>query len=273
MALAIARQLFRSEDENEYFMELNASDERGIDTVRERIKSFASSVVKSTLHKFLILDEVDNMTTDAQNALRKIIEANSEVTRFCLICNSVSCVIDPLVSRCAVFRFKSLHPESIYSCISSIIRHEKLHISPKVAQKLGELCDGDLRKVINLLQSAVTIDGKYVTEETILKASHHLKKEQSLLLWKTCRQGQYSQACYTITTMLSNGFSAKQLLSSLLHHSLSDSKLNEEQRAKIFMHLGYTDKALIDGADEYLQILSLVTTIQRIMNVKELPDD
>jgi replication factor C subunit 2/4 len=147
--LALARQLFGAELIRERVLELNASDERGIDVIRNKVKRFAQVSVSaqtvttstttttttsqsstSTLHvpgyKIIILDEVDNMSSDAQNALRRIIEVYSHVTRFCLICNYISKIIDPLTSRCAKFRFQPLPLSSVKERLLYICQEEKI---------------------------------------------------------------------------------------------------------------------------------------------------
>ena len=143
-------------------MELNASDERGISVIREKVKNFAKISVSAQSRngtqvppfKIVILDEADCMTTDAQSALRRIMESWSKMTRFCLICNYVSRIIDPLTSRCAKFRFKPLEEESIFNRLSWISNQENLKISKDAIESIIKSSGGDLRKAIMFLQSA-----------------------------------------------------------------------------------------------------------------------
>lgn len=151
-------------------MELNASDERGINVVRSKVKAFASGAVGQPVpgypcppYKLLILDEADSMTQDAQNALRRTMEAYSKVTRFCFICNYVSRIIEPLASRCAKFRFRPLHREVMSDRLHFICNKEGVDLQPDALQLLAQVAGGDLRKAVTTLQSAVRLGGDQVS--------------------------------------------------------------------------------------------------------------
>ena len=155
-AMVIARQIL-GDRWRDYTLSLNASDERGIDTVRQRVKTFArfADRVEGVPFRLVILDEADETTSDAQTALRRIMEENSEHTRFVLICNYSSGIIEPLQSRCAIFRFQRLGEESVVAHLKSIAKKEKL--KPAVDAVFGAIYDatnGDLRQAINLMQAA-----------------------------------------------------------------------------------------------------------------------
>jgi replication factor C small subunit len=155
-AMIIARQIL-GENWRDYTLALNASDERGIDVVRERIKTFARFTDRreGIPYRLVILDESDEMTSDGQTALRRIMEENSEHTRFILICNYSSGIIEPLQSRCAIFRFQRLDEESVTQHLRSIARKEKLKpSSDSVYGAIFEATQGDLRQAINLMQAA-----------------------------------------------------------------------------------------------------------------------
>jgi replication factor C subunit 2/4 len=151
-------------------MELNASDERGINVVRSKVKAFASGAVGQPVpgypcppYKLLILDEADSMTQDAQNALRRTMEAYSKVTRFCFICNYVSRIIEPLASRCAKFRFRPLHQEVMSDRLHFICGKEGVTLQQEALKLLAEVAGGDLRKAVTTLQSAVRLSGVQVS--------------------------------------------------------------------------------------------------------------
>ena len=155
-AMIIARQLL-GERWRDYTLSLNASDERGIETVRQRIKTFArfTDRVEGVPFRLVVLDEADETTSDAQTALRRIMEENSEHTRFILICNYSSGIIEPLQSRCAIFRFQRLDEDSVAEHLKSIARKEKLKVGgDSVFGAIYEASQGDLRQAINLLQAA-----------------------------------------------------------------------------------------------------------------------
>eukprot|EP01124_Arcella_intermedia_P003465 TRINITY_DN11915_c0_g1_i1.p1 TRINITY_DN11915_c0_g1~~TRINITY_DN11915_c0_g1_i1.p1 ORF type:complete len:233 (-),score=42.48 TRINITY_DN11915_c0_g1_i1:113-811(-) len=137
--LAIAHQLY-GEDVAERVLELNASDERGIDIIRNKVKRFSSlAVSKDPPYKLIILDEADMLTTDAQNALRRTMEHFSKVTRFCIICNYISRIIEPLTSRCAKFRFKSLGLSNIETRLEHISQQENISITPPVISAIAKV--------------------------------------------------------------------------------------------------------------------------------------
>jgi replication factor C small subunit len=155
-ALIIARQVL-GESWEDYTLSLNASDERGIDMVRERVKTFSrySDRREGVPFRLVILDEADEMTADAQTALRRIMEESSRFTRFILICNYSSGIIEPLQSRCAIFRFQRLDEASVVKHLSEIARREKVKVEgEEVLAAVYEATQGDLRQAINLLQAA-----------------------------------------------------------------------------------------------------------------------
>lgn len=172
--VAVGRQLFGPDfRKNGRFLELNASDDRGIKVIREKVKSFAQGAVSTAPgmppFKVIVLDEADSMTGDAQSALRRMMENYSKVTRFCLICNYVSRIIEPVASRCAKFRFAPLEKVSMASRIKYICQEEQLASSDEVIASLLDCANGDMRKAVNFLQSAKQLCGdEELTKNDIL---------------------------------------------------------------------------------------------------------
>src|SRR3990172_5008213 len=157
LALVIVKELF-GKNWRENYLELNASDERGINVVREKVKNFArTKSLGNVPFKIIFLDEADALTPEAQQALRRIMENYSATCRFILSCNYSSKIIDPIQSRCAVFRFKLLEKKDIDKVIQKIALAEKLTISPEALELVYEGSEGDCRKVINILQSTASI--------------------------------------------------------------------------------------------------------------------
>ena len=159
-ALCIARELL-GEDWQRDTLELNASDERGIKMVRERVKEFAAVITLATDNskkgipfRIIILDEADEMTPDAQTALRRIIEDSSKTTRFIIICNYLSQIIEPIQSRCVVFRFTRLTEENIVNHLKMICEKEGVKFEEKALEQIYDATSGDLRHSINILQAA-----------------------------------------------------------------------------------------------------------------------
>eukprot|EP00877_Chromochloris_zofingiensis_P010586 jgi/Chrzof1/5781/Cz16g15180.t1 len=208
-ALAIARQLYGPELMKTRVMELNASDERGINVVREKVKSFAAASVGQPVpgypcppYKLLILDEADSMTQDAQNALRRTMEAYSKVTRFCFICNYVSRIIEPLASRCAKFRFKPLHQGIMHDRVKFICDKENVVLDGDALNLLGDISGGDLRKAVTTLQSAVRLGGSHVQKQAILDVSGEVPQDVIRALLAACRSGSFArlqQQCKSIS--------------------------------------------------------------------------
>ncbi|XP_043670893.1 replication factor C subunit 5 isoform X3 [Vespula pensylvanica] len=171
--LACAKKLYKPAQFNSMVLEMNASDDRGIGIVRGQILNFASTgTMYRSGFKLIILDEADAMTNDAQNALRRIIEKYTENVRFCIICNYLGKIIPALQSRCTKFRFGPLQSEQILPRLNEVIEQENLKVTDDGKQALMTLCGGDMRKVLNILQSTWLAFGS-VTEETVYSCVGH----------------------------------------------------------------------------------------------------
>lgn len=175
--LALAKELYGPEMFRTRVLELNASDERGISIVREKVKDFARMQLSNPPphykdrypcppYKIIILDEADSMTQDAQSALRRTMETYSKITRFCLICNYVTRVIDPLASRCSKFRFKMLDQGNARKRLEDIAQNENVNLEDGAVDRLIKCSEGDLRKAITFLQSAARLVGSVNTSHS-----------------------------------------------------------------------------------------------------------
>lgn len=175
--LALAKELFGPDLYRTRVLELNASDERGISIVRSKIKDFArmqlaqapanySSLYPCPPFKIIILDEADSMTQDAQSALRRTMETYSKITRFCLVCNYVTRIIDPLASRCSKFRFRTLESSGAEARINDIAKKEGVLLEEGVSETLVKCAEGDLRKAITFLQSAARLAGAEIESDS-----------------------------------------------------------------------------------------------------------
>ena len=184
--LALAKELFGPEMFKSRVLELNASDERGISIVREKVKDFARMQLSNPPsqyrdrypcppYKIIILDEADSMTQDAQSALRRTMETYSKITRFCLICNYVTRIIDPLASRCSKFRFKTLDQGNAKKRLEEIAQNEGVRLQNKAVDTLIKCSEGDLRKAITFLQSAARLVGAVKISQN--KTNGHSKRK------------------------------------------------------------------------------------------------
>ncbi|HEV2389912.1 MAG TPA: replication factor C small subunit [Nitrososphaerales archaeon] len=193
-ALVVAKELL-GELASDYVLSLNASDERGIDAVRERVKTFASYSDRreGVPFRLVVLDEADEMTHDAQTALRRIMEETSRYTRFVLICNYSSNLIEPIQSRCAIFRFKRIGEEDVTARLKKIAKAEDVKVTEKVLQAISAAVDGDLRQGINLLQAA-SAGGSEVTLERVNAATGTSVKERAAEIVRLALGGDFPAA-------------------------------------------------------------------------------
>uniref|UniRef100_A0A672Z2I5 Replication factor C subunit 4 n=1 Tax=Sphaeramia orbicularis TaxID=375764 RepID=A0A672Z2I5_9TELE len=227
--LAAARELFGPELYRQRVLELNASDERGIQVVREKVKNFAQLTVAGTRpdgkpcppFKIIILDEADSMTAPAQAALRRTMEKESRTTRFCLICNYISRIIEPLTSRCSKFRFKPL---------ANQIQEERLL----------DICEKE-----NLKYTKEVVPPKVIDN-----------------LLNICFRGTFEKLEVAVKNVVDEGYAATQILSQL-HEAIIEQDLSDKQKSAITEKMAVVDKCLTDGADEYLQMLSLCSVIMQ----------
>jgi replication factor C subunit 2/4 len=296
--LALAKELYGPELMRSRVLELNASDERGISIVREKVKDFARTQLtnpppgyKSRYpcppFKIIILDEADSMTQDAQSALRRTMETYSKITRFCLICNYVTRIIDPLASRCSKFRFKSLDQGNARRRLEDIAKLEGVAIEDGAVDALIKCSEGDLRKAITYLQSSarlvgasaeagdgaegdkMDVDKQVVTTKVVEDIAGVIPDDTIENLVKAMRPraaGETYQAIANVVEeMVADGWSAGQTMTQLHQAVVYDETIPDVQKNKIVMVFSEIDKRLVDGADEHLSILDLALRVSGIM--------
>lgn len=270
--LAICQQLYGPEFFSSRVLELNASDERGIDAIRNKVKKFAQISVGNKPEgynyplppfKIIILDEADSMTKDAQAALRRTMEMYSKVTRFCLICNYISRIIEPLTSRCAKFRFKSLENEVLNDKLLDICKKEKIDdISKETIEEIIKLSYGDLRKGITYLQSCKMIFDK-ISIENIQEIAGFIPNPIINGFFKSTSSNSFDKLKDYVDLIIKNGYSAKQFIIQFNDFIISSNDLLDDQKARISFQISEMEKNLLDGSDEYLQILNLGAFMMR----------
>ncbi|KAL0314345.1 UNVERIFIED_CONTAM: Replication factor C subunit [Sesamum angustifolium] len=244
-ALAIAHQLFGPELYKSRVLELNASDDRGINVVRTKIKNFAAVAVGSARqggypcppYKIIILDEADSMTEDAQNALRRTMETYSKVTRFFFICNYISRIIEPLASRCAKFRFKPLTEEIMSNRILYICKEEGLNLDSEALSTLSSISQGDLRRAITYLQGAARLFGSSISSKDLISVSGVIPEEVMQALFSACKSGNFDVADKEVKNVIAEGYPVSQMLSQLYDVVVESEDLSDVQKAKYARNL------------------------------------
>jgi replication factor C subunit 2/4 len=209
--LALSKELFGEKLYNDRVIELNASDERGINIVREKIKTYAKKSINPTADippwKIIILDEADNMTSDSQFALRRIMEEYSKITRFCIICNYHNKIIDPINSRCALFRFKPIKQEDIIIKLKDICVKENLTLSDEFLNQVITFSRGDLRKAINFLQKCQNRVGSILNQDILNEISGIIPQDIFNILINGIINKNSLIIDKQITEIINNGYS------------------------------------------------------------------
>ena len=261
-------------------LSLNASDDRGIKIVREKIKSFASlSVVHHEKDqdippfKIIVLDEADALSSDSQFALRRIIEKYSHSTRFILICNYVTKIISPLASRCSKFRFLPIGYEESKLAIENILSKEKLvsNIPDDVYTYIYQYTNGDMRKTITLIQrlsyvtnfSDINID---IVRDTIGEISPEIINHTIYLLNEPISNDNQMKIYMTVNKLITNGYNCLFLINHLYYHYLNDKNISDIKKQQIIAKLSDTDSKLNNGSIEIIQTLDFLMTINGIIN-------
>jgi replication factor C subunit 3/5 len=259
--LALARQLNGS-NYQQLILELNASDERRIETVREQIKEFASTkmIVDRGL-KLVILDEADAMTNDAQAALRRVMEKYTANTRFCLICNHVGKIIPALQSRCTKFRFAPLQPEHIKERLHEVCKSEKVKLTEDGEKALLRLARGDMRKVLNTLQATSMAFGE-VSEETVYSCTGTPLPADIRAMFDALLNFDCDEALKKVTALkIRNGAALADVIRDL-HSLIAQSGLDNNTLQGLYMRLSDIEVRLAHGASERLQLAALVSSFQ-----------
>ena len=280
--LAIAKELYGPIMFSERVIELNASDERGINVVRNKIVTFAKTSIGRSdpnylcpPYKIIILDEADAMTTEAQSALRNTMEDNSKITRFCFICNYINQITNPITSRCAKFRFKPLNEVSMMNKLSFIARSENFKLNDDTLRVITSMSGGDMRKGIMFLQNL-----QYVSDDNIITIDHVYeisscitdKQLQKIKIMCIDNKKENVEAIVDLTFKLrASGYPIYNIINQIHNMVLNNDKLNDKMKALISIHFSKTEKRLIDGADEYLQLLSIFMCIKSMsMNINSI---
>ncbi len=255
-AIALVREFF-GDDWRLNFQELNASDERGIDTVRNKVKDFARMAPIGSDFKIIFLDEADALTGDAQAALRRTMEMYTRTCRFILSCNYSSKIIEPIQSRCAVFSFRPLRSDDIKKYLRHIAKSEKLDISDDGMDALIYVAQGDMRRATNSLQVAAALGGK-VTEDTIYRSTQTVKPEQVAALINTALKGDFSKSRKQLEELLIEYALAGEDLVKQVHRGIYDLNIKERDKVRLIDRVGEAEFRMVEGANPRIQLESLL---------------
>lgn len=261
-ALALANEIF-GKFWSQNFIELNASDERGIGTVRTKIKDFARTAPLNAEFKIIFLDEADALTSDAQAALRRTMERFTSICRFILSCNYSSKIIEPIQSRCAVFRFNPLKDEEIAGQIKYIAGNEGVNITDDGLEAILYLAEGDMRKAINILQMAAAV-GKAVTKDVVFSAVSAASPEDIRSLLTTALSGRFMEAREMLYNMLVRYGMAGVDVIKHIHKEVMKLPIDERKKVEILDKIGEIDFRMTEGATEHIQLEALLAYISFI---------
>ncbi len=265
LALVIARQLF-GESWRQNFLELNASDERGIDVVRIKVKDFARTKAMGDVpFKIIFLDECDALTKEAQQALRRTMENYTSTCRFILAANYSSKILDPIQSRCAVFKFRPLEKQDIFDMVDSIAKEEKIKISPEAKDALFVVSEGDCRRLENILQSCAAVSKNIDVELVYSLASFAQPKEIKELLEIALKGDFLSARKKLLDVMLNYGLSGIDVIKQI-QKEIWGLGVDSRKKVALIDKCGEIEFRMVEGSDEFLQLEALIAHITAVNN-------
>ncbi len=262
-ALCLARDLY-ADEWRQSFLELNSSDERGIDTVRTTIKGYARTAPNGAVgFKLLFLDEADNLTSEAQASLRRLMERYSGSCRFILSCNYSSRIIDPIQSRCAVFRFRAYSPAAIHQQLEKIVGAEGKKATGEALESIVTASAGDMRRAINLLQLASTGVSTISAESVKEHATVPLRREVEGMI-AAAVAGNFHEARTRLYALFTDRGAAGEEILRAIHGYLPDvaeSVLPAREKVRLIEYLGEVDFRLAQGASDRIQLEAVLAHI------------
>jgi replication factor C small subunit len=256
-ALAMASEMFGGGMQGN-FTELNASDERGIDVVRGRIKDFARSIALGDAPwKLIFLDESDSLTSEAQHALRRTMEATSGVTRFILSCNYSSRVIEPIQSRCAVFRFAQLQEADVRKMLEHVAKHESLKVDEDALNALFYVSEGDMRRALNAMQGCA-MHSSHITADLVHRISSRAKPKEVLEMVQLALAGDFAKSRENLDKLIIHyGLSGEDILNQV-YREIPNLQIPEKKKVVLMDRIGEYNFRLVEGASERIQIEAML---------------
>ncbi len=263
-AIAMAKELF-GDGFAQNFLELNASDERGIDVVRNTIKDFARTLAFNADFKIIFLDEADALTADAQQALRRTMEKYTKTARFILSCNYSSRIIEPIQSRCVIFRFTPLSAKEMKEKLEEIAKNEKVQIEPKALDAIIYASEGDMRKAINILQGSAFIEKK-VTESTVFNVSSRAKPEEIKQIIKLAFKKKFLEARELLDKLMyEHGMSGEDVILQIYREiiEMPEKELPSKKKIELVDIIGEYNFRMVEGANERIQLEALLAQLMK----------
>ena len=257
LALVVAKELY-GDDWRSSVLELNASDERGIDVVRNKVKDFArTKALGNVPFKIIYLDECDALTKEAQQALRRTMENYTQTTRFILSCNFSSKILDPIQSRCAVFRFRPLPEEAMTAIVQNIAKSEGFTIDDAATKAALTVAGGDVRRLENILQAAASL-GESITEDTIFNMASVAKPEEVKQMLAHAVAGKFVEAkSLLFKIMLDYGLSGLDVIKQV-QQEIWNLDAEDRRKLELVKLCGETEFRMVEGADEFVQLEAFI---------------
>ncbi len=254
-AIVLAKTIF-GDQWSHNFIELNASDDRKLSVIQGKVKEFARSKPIDAPFKMILFDEADSLTQEAQQALRRMMEEYSGTCRFIFSVNYQNNIIEPIQSRCAIFRFKSLSEEDVYEFIDKISRQEGLEVDDDAKKALFFVSKGDLRALTNLMQSLSTVSKK-IEAEVVYKSSGTVNLERLKKAIELALSGKYLEAKAIISSFIDEGVGPKEIISETFELiTSSDIKVDEKMKGYIIEKLAEAEYRIVEGATPFIQLQS-----------------
>lgn len=259
LALVVVKKLFGDSWRDNY-LELNASDERGIDVVRQKVKDFArTKALANVPFKVIFLDEADALTRDAQHALRRTMENYSNTCRFILSCNYSTKIIDPIQSRCALFRFTLIEKKGIITLVKRIANSENLTIDENAEEMIYEASEGDCRRAINILQSTSSISPN-INKELVETIIANAKPSDIKVILEYALSGDFKASKdKLLEVMLNGGFSGQDIIKSI-QKEIWNLPIEPEIKVKLTEKTGEIEFRLVEGSDQFIQLEALIAS-------------
>lgn len=264
-AIALTKELFGEKGFQQNFLELNASDERGIDVVRNTIKDFARTLAFNADFKIIFLDEADALTSDAQQALRRTMEKYTQTARFILSCNYSSRIIEPIQSRCVIFRFTPLQAGDIKKKLKEIAKNEGINLTDKAMDAIIYVSRGDMRRAINVLQGSAFIE-KEISEKTVYNVSSRARPEEIKKMLNLAFNKKFKEAREQLDKLMYEyGMSGEDVILQLYNTAikLPEKELSTDKKIQLVDIIGEYNFRMVEGANERIQIEALLAQLMK----------